>query len=390
MRVGIIGAGAAGLVAGIYASLRHDVTILERNNVVGKKLLITGNGKCNYFNSDMGINHYNDERVLSLLNDGDELLSLFDRIGIIPKVENGYYYPFSGNSYSVQEALLLECQLNNVDIMYNFCVKSIIKEDKFLVSSEDEVLEFDKIIITTGSKAYPKTGSDGNGYDLLSSLGHRINPVILALTYLVGDNAFQSGWNGVRCDASIKLYHDSDFIKEESGEIQLTKNGVSGICIFNLSRYITTNNRLEINFVPWCHSISDVLLFFDKRSNKVTGRNLDHFFEGFLHYKLVRVILDILGLDKEKYYDELNKKEKYNLARYMFSFPFDVIDVGPFDRAQVCRGGVFLDEINMDNMESLKVNGLFIAGEVLDVDGDCGGYNLMFAFLSGMRAGKSV
>lgn len=386
----MIGAGASGLVAAIYASKKHDVTILERNNVVGKKLLITGNGKCNYFNTDLNINHYNTNKIEELLDDSDKLLEFMTSIGIISKINKGYYYPFSGTSKSIKDALLLECKLNNVKIKYNFLVKNIVKKDKFIVNSNDDNLEFDKIIIAAGSKAYPKTGSDGIGYELLKSLGHKITDIRPGLTYLKGDYNFQNEWHGIRSNVIVKLYQNDNLIKEEEGEIQLTKNGVSGICVFNLSRLVTENNHLKINFMPWCDSIKEALDFLDNRLNQVTGRKVDEFLEGFISEKLIKIILKIAKIEPEKYYDELSNKEKYRLINTLVEFPFKIVGTGLFESSQICLGGVSLDEINIKTMESKIQKDLFIVGELIDVDGDCGGYNLTFAFLSGMRAGMNI
>ena len=402
MKVGIIGGGASGLVAAIYAAASgNEVTILEKNNVCGKKILVTGNGKCNYFNDDMDLKHYYSfnkdflDRIITKENK-EEILSLFARIGIVPKIKNGYYYPSSNQAISVRDALLLESELFEVKVINDFLVEEIVKEDKFVVNPNSESLYFDKIILCTGSKAMPLSGSDGMGYDLAQAFGHSLIKPCPGLVGLCGAEKYFKDWDGVRCDAKISLFENGEFIKEESGEAQLTDEGISGVCTFNLSSLATrsldkgSEVELFINFLPWLNSISDTLDFLENRSVEVTGRTLFQFFEGLFNYKLIKVLLNKADINPEKYYDELNKKEKYALAKTLSKFNLKITGTKSFDRAQICSGGIPLTEINPCTMESLKTRGLYLCGELLDVNGDCGGYNLGFAWISGMIAGKGI
>ncbi len=403
MRIGVIGGGASGLVAAIYAaSSLNEVVILERNNVCGKKLLVTGNGKCNYFNEDMTLNHYYSssgevlDRIVTLENQ-KEALSLFTKIGIWPKIKNGYYYPASNQAVSVRDALQLEAELLGVKIINNFLVEAIIKkDDKFIVNPLSNSLVFDKIILSTGGKAMPLSGSDGKGYDLAKSFDHTIIEPCPGLVSLCGAEKYFKDCSGVRCEVKLSLYENNQFIKSETGEAHFTDEGLSGICTFNLSSLVARGlsegyqEEIVINFMPWLDSLSAVLEFLEDRSTKVTGRTLFQFFEGLYNYKLIKVLLAKAKINPEKYYDELNKKEKHALAKTIYAFNLKIIGTNSFDRAQICSGGVTLNEINPYTMESLKTSNLYLCGELLDVNGDCGGYNLVFAWISGMIAGKGA
>lgn len=393
-KVVIIGGGASGLVAAIYsAKAGNNVTILERNNSVGKKILITGNGRCNYFNENQSLDHYHssDKHLLGkilTIHNLSEVLGLFDEIGIVPKIKNNYYYPNSNQAVSIKEALLLECQLLGVQIKTDYLVQEIIKQDnKFIINNE---ITADKVIIATGSKAAPKTGSDGIGYTIAKKLNHTIIKPLPALVQLQSDDSIKD-WNGIRCDVNVTLMEKGKKIKEEIGEIQLTDYGVSGICIFNLSGYIARgldNNQKEellINFLP---DIKDFITYMEERNKKVKGRNISRLFDGLLNYKLADVLIKKSKINKDVYWDQLTQKQKENLSQNITNLKLNITGTNSFDKAQICSGGIPLTEINQTTMEFLKTQGLYFAGEILDVNGDCGGYNLSFAWVTGMLAGK--
>lgn len=398
-KIMVVGGGAAGMVAAILASKKNnDVTIIERNNVAGKKILVTGNGRCNYWNSDQDIMHYhssNSEFLSKVINKNNEdaVLRFFDLIGIIPKIKDGYYYPYSNLAASMQYALLKECEVNHVKFLYNTLVTKIEKkESQFIINDS---MYCDKVILATGSKACPKTGSDGSGYDLAKMLGHTIIDVHPSLVQLRGNESYFKLWNGIRVNASVSIYVDKQFVKKEIGELQLTDYGISGICVFNLSRYASiglSNNKcvdVMINFVPWFQEKS-LVEWLCIRNGNMKNRNIYELLEGFLNYKLVAVILKKSCIDKDKKWHELTEKEKNHLVSNIQAFTLNIIATNSFDKAQVCSGGVSLNEINVETMESKIVDNLYIIGELLDVDGDCGGYNLGFAWMSGMIAGDFV
>lgn len=399
--VAVIGAGAAGVVAALNASVKHDVILLDGNDKCGKKILLTGNGRCNYWNSDMGAHKYdtdcmdNLENIMSDMN-CSEVLSWLDRTGVYPRIRDGYYYPYSNQASSFREIFQNLIDKSNVEFLCGFKVSGIDKEnDKFVIFSEDgRKVTCDKVIIATGSKAAPKTGSDGSGYDLAQSLGHKVNPVYPALTPLISTGKFLKEWEKIRSDATVTLSVDGKTVKEDTGEIQLTSSGISGICTFNISGCAAKsvaegrNVKVYINFMPYLED--GFYNWFSTRCSVLVNPTLETALESIFNYKLMFVLLKKAGVSKGDFWFNISEDKKRTLCKVIESFPLDIVGAESFDKAQVCTGGVSLSEINCNTMESLICKGLYFAGEVLDVDGRCGGYNLAFAFVSGYIAGRSV
>lgn len=403
MKIVVIGGGASGLVSAIFSKTKNnEVIILERNNNCGKKILITGNGKCNYWNSDQNISHYHSDNIAELkkiitpeLN--NEVLKFFEKIGIVPKIKNGYYYPTSNQATSIQTALILEAKLKGVIINNNEYVKNIIKKNnKYYIETEQNNYIADKVIVATGSKAVPKTGSDGNGYDLAIHLGHSVIKPLPALVQLNGIGNYFKEWAGVKQDVKVTLLENNSKIKEEYGEINLTDYGLSGICVMQLSGIIARgidNGKeeiIEINFMPWINENSEFIKWMDNRNKLVLNRNITELLDGVLNYKLVNLIIKKSGIKQNERWTNLSKDLKFALANNIISFKQKIISTNSFDKAQVCSGGIPLSEINIDTMESKYNKNLYFVGEVLDVVGDCGGYNLGFAWISGIIAGKTI
>lgn len=392
MRIIVIGGGASGIVASIFAKRdNNEVIVLEKNNKCLKKLLITGNGKCNYFNDDFSFEHYySDSKNLSFINDSNKrkVLDFFSSIGVVPRVKNGYYYPNSNQSYSVHNSLLKEASLRGVEIKSGVKVLNIVKKNNsFIVSTDNGDFICDKVIVSTGGKSYPKTGSEGDGYIFGKSLGHKIVPVVPSLVGLVSNDKFIKSLSGVRCDACVSLNS-----KSEIGEVQFTDYGLSGICVFNLSNIASRlgNCTVKINFLY--NFVSDFDSFcklFDSVNGSVLNRSIGELLEGYLNYNIVNVILKMSGIDFSCSWNDLGNKKRI-LFDNLVSFNVDIVGTRGFDVAQVSLGGISLDDIDVNTFESKIVPGLYFTGEVMDVTGDCGGYNLGFAFLSGMIAGESV
>lgn len=386
----IIGGGASGLVASIFAAMNgNKVTILEKNNKCGKKLLITGNGRCNYFNNDMDINHYhtdNTEQLKKIITEKNnkKILNFIDSLGIVHKIKNGYYYPYSNQATSVLNALVNKAKSLGVEIINDYNVLHIKKENHFIINDN---IKAKNLIIASGGKAYAKTGSDGSSYILASSLGHKINKPLPSLVKLTGN--VPKKWAGIRSDVIVSLYENDKFIKSEAGEIQLTDYGISGICVFNISHFVSkglSENKKEevfINFAPFLKT--DLITYLSAKKDLTISQIL----EGFLNYKLVNIILEKCHISKDSYFINLNNEEKNKLNNLVTSFPVLITGTKSFDEAQVTTGGVSFKEID-ENMQSKIIPNLYIIGEAVDVDGDCGGYNIGFAFISGMIAGKSI
>ena len=397
----IVGAGASGLVASIYAKENdNEVILLERNPEPAKKILVTGNGRCNYYNEDQKLSHYNsnnNELIEKIITDENkqEILNFFNKIGIIPKIKNGYYYPYSNQATSIKNALINEAKRKQVKIVTNTYVENIIKENnKYKVVTNNDTYYVDSLIIATGSKSAPKTGSDGNGYDLVKKLNHTLIKPLPALTALKGNEKYFKEWQGIRSDVKISLYENNNLIKQEEGEIQLTDYGISGICTFNLSRHankLLDKNRkpyVLINFLPMLEENKEN--WFEERNKLMNNRTIDELLDGILNYKLTNTILKILNINKETKYNDLTKNQKEELIQKITNFKLEIIDSNSYDASQVCMGGVPLTEINPQTMESNLNDNLYIIGELLDVDGECGGYNLTFAWITGMLAGKNI
>ena len=399
MEVFVIGAGASGLVSAIKArDAGCNVTILERNNKCGKKILLTGNGRCNFYNENQDIKHYHSSNIELfkeiLESKKDEILPFFKDLGIVYKNNNGYYYPYSNQSTSIVNALFNKVKKLKIEIIKDTLVTKIEKKDKFIIYSDNNKFYADKVILACGSSSYPKTGSDGNGYILVRNLGHKINKVLPSLVQLVGEESFYKEWKGIRCDAKLTLFENDKKIKEERGELQLTDYGISGICTFNLSalvsRGLNKNKKevIEINFIPWFDKgKKEFLTWMNDQNNKLSNYKLKDILEGFLNYKLVSFLLKLSNIKEDATWNEVDKEKLIDL---IMSFKFKVKETKSFENSQTCIGGVPLEEINTKTMESKIIKGLYLTGELLDVDGDCGGYNLSFAWMSGMLAGESV
>ena len=379
-RIIIVGAGAAGMLAAIHAKTKdNQVILIERNTNCGKKILITGNGKCNYLNDDFNISHYRSDNLEFLENIITEenkklLISEFKKIGIEPKIKNGYYYPMSNTSVSIQNALLLTLKQKGIEIITNTTITDIKKiNNKFILNDK---FTCDKLIIAAGSSACPKCGTDGTIYDALKPLGLKIKKPLPALVQLKSEGKFLKEWAGIRCDCELSLYENDKLIKKSIGEVQLTDYGISGICTFQLSsdciRGLDSGKKevIKINFLP---DIKDFDTFYLNRVKLLKGRNDIELFEGLINYKLLYVLF----------------KHNKNIKEALTSFSLEITGYNGFDKAQVASGGIKLTEIN-DNFECKNIKDLYIVGEALDVDGDCGGYNLAFAFLSGIIAGESI
>lgn len=396
----IIGGGPSGIVTAIKAKNKNNkVIVLEKNSNPLKKLLMTGNGKCNYFNEIYSTNNYhsnNIDIVNKIISDENitKAKDFFDSMGIIPKIKNGYYYPFSNQATTIKNALLLEANRLGVEIICNSEVLDIKKENRFIVKCSDREYYCDKLVIATGSKAYPKTGSDGFGYKLLEDFGHTIIEPLPALVPLTSDFKYLKELDGVRTDAYLELFEDNNYVTSETGELQFTKYGLSGICTFNLSNIVTRglyNNKKEvikINLVPFIETL--ITPWMDQYSKKNNNKNILELLEGFLNYKIANVIVKLCKIDGNKYYRDLSNDEKLKLCKNLRSLKIEINGTKSFDSSQICNGGVDLTEINYKTMESNLINGLYITGELLDMNGNCGGYNLTLCWISGILAGTSI
>lgn len=400
----IIGGGAAGMMAAITLA-REGIycCIIEHTSRIGNKILQTGNGKCNFTNLNMTAQMYQNEdtsKVMSVIErfNVDDTLAFFEEIGVYHKERNGYVYPHSETAVSLNNALKLELENAGVKIHADTNVKKISKDNQnntFILECENISFEADTIIMATGSKAASKTGSDGSGYELAKAFGIKIIKPLPALVQLISDDKKMCKLAaGVRSTGKIELYVEDKLQTADEGEIQYTDYGISGIPVFQVSRYAVRalDNKKKVHAViDMLPDISEALKerLIIKRADIQGYKTIEQFFEGMLNKKLVNMVCYKCGIDSGKCVGELNTSKLNQIFAQMKHFKINITDNKGFDNGQICQGGVSLQEVN-ENLESLKVKGLFFAGEILDVDGKCGGYNLQWAWSSGNVSAKGV
>ena len=390
----VIGAGASGMMAAITAA-RHGkrVILLEQKDRCGKKLSATGNGKCNFTNEDMQLSCFYGNQTLAEAVLGrfskEDTLRFFREIGIVPKSRNGYYYPNSEQASSVITALLLELKRLGVTIVNSARLLAAEKtKDGFVCRLQDASYACRKLLFATGLRASPKLGSDGSAFSIIKGFGHRFMPIVPALCGCYCNGADFKKMAGVRADARLSLFLDGQPAGVERGELQLTDYGLSGIPVFQLSRlasmalYEKKQVEIQVDFLPdidW-----DVLLMELKLRLARFGElgSLWECFHGLLHQK---ILCALLGTRKT-----LSDKELPEFAGQLKNLSVLVEQMRDFEFAQVCAGGIRTEEIHMETLESKLVPGLYFCGELLDVDGICGGYNLQWAWSSGYAAGLSA
>lgn len=388
MRVVVIGAGAAGLTAAICAAKNGDkVTIIEHENKPGKKIAVTGNGKCNITNSKLSVENYYGDRefIRTVLNrfDCKDTIDFFEEMGVICYEKRGYYYPMSNQAVTVVNHLREYAYNLGVSIKTNNDVKDIrCQGDNFVLDIGIEI-PCDKLIIATGGMAAPKTGSDGSGYEFAGKFGHSIVEPKPALTGLVCADSPLKKASGVRVKAKVSIY---DSKAADIGEVQITDYGISGIPVFNISRMAEYGTKIIIDFLPE-YTYQDVyeriktLCKIDEKGFISTALN------GLFHEKLVTAFLKAAKIEPATKCIDITEKQIALFCDLIKAFSMIVSKRKGVDYAQVTQGGVSTNEINPNTMESLLQKNLFFAGEIIDVDGRCGGYNLQFAWSTGMIAG---
>lgn len=403
LKVLVIGGGAAGMMASISAK-KHgaDVTIFERNNRVGRKILATGNGRCNYSNINLSIDNYHGKNPkfpyspLSQFNVYDTI-DFFERLGITPYIEeNGRVYPMSLQSSSVLDVLRFELEYLGIEVITEAFVTDISKKaNKFSVTLEDgRKFTGDRIILATGGKAAPNTGSDGNGYKLAEKLGHTIEYVFPGLVQLKLEGNFFKKVDGVKIVGVAELYDENMLIRREEGDILFTNYGISGPPILQISRIanklLYEGKKPELKIVIIKDKNKEELeKYLHYRFSFMPKKTIEKALIGLINKRLIIPMLKEIGVDKNKLIAHISKEEIRKISNILTDFRFNIIGSKSWDSAQVTAGGVKTDEINNTTMESKLVKGLYFAGEIVDVDGDCGGFNLQWAWSSGYVAGKN-
>ena len=399
MDIAVIGGGAAGIMAAI-ASAKYGakVTIYERNERIGKKILATGNGRCNLTNIEATKEHYygKDVDFIDTVQAEfwtTETLDFFESIGLVYKIEDkGKVFPYSDTAASVLDVLRFELERRNVEIKCGFEVENIKKlSDGFLITSyKGEKAKAKKVIVTTGGKAAPALGSNGSGYPILESFGHKTTPIFPSLVQIKLKEKDLKSLNGLKLSADVSVLVGGKAIKKESEELLFTDYGLSGPAIFSISRIVGENEGavIEIDMMPE-YSFNDLVEILKK--HRAVMNSVDELFTGILHKRIGQVLikgsLDIKMNDDIKKLLDMDIKK---IAEKTKAYKVKTAGTMSWNNAQVTAGGVKTKDFNPATMESKLVKGLFAAGEILDIDADCGGYNLQWAWSSGYIAGKNA
>lgn len=401
-RVIIIGGGASGMTAAVFAARQGArVTVLEHTDRVGKKILSTGNGKCNLSNRRQEADCYRSGvpgfpmAVLSQFG-LSQTIAFFEDLGIVIKDRDGYLYPNSGQAASVLDVLREELTHRKVEIITECGVNKILPEDggrrEFAVLTSKGKFYADSVILSTGSMAAPSTGSDGSGYGLAKQLKLTVIKPLPALVQLRCRESFYKQIAGIRADAAVTLYGDGRILASDRGEVQLTDYGISGIPVFQVSRFaaraLDSGEKVtaELNFCPEL-SGQELKQLFEARCIRSRHQQLEQFFTGWFNRKLGQLFLKLAKTDGKRQVKTLTETEKERLLSLIAAFRTEVSAVNPFANAQIACGGVDVSQIDEKTMEVKQMKGLFLTGELLDVDGICGGYNLQWAWSTGAIAG---
>lgn len=402
MKIAVIGGGAAGLMSAVIsASYNADVTILERTDRVGKKILATGNGRCNMTNIYADVNNYhgaNPKFVMSALNNFNvsSTMDFFSELGILCKTEDGgKVYPYSNQASSVLDVLRMKLESLGVNIITGFDVMDIIpKNNEFTLKSyTGETVKADRVIVATGGKASPNLGSNGSGYDLLKKLGHTVTDLFPALVQVKTDTEYVKSLKGTKFDGKATLKDGKKTLQSAEGEILFTEYGLSGPPLFALSRKIAEAERKNKTVTVLLDMMSEysreqVYQMLAERIAYGYDKTLENFFIGMLNKRLGQVLLKSCGIAPlSRKCATLSEQDINNLTDRIKGWEFVTHGTTSWNNAQVTAGGINTKEVSPQTMESKIVKGLFIVGELLDIDGDCGGFNLQWAWSSGYTAG---
>lgn len=405
--IAVIGGGPAGMMAaGRAGELRASVVLLEKNNKLGIKLLMTGGGRCNITNQAIesknlvDIYGKNGKFLFSALSGFgvSEVIDFFQASGVKIKTEqNGRVFPVSNSAKDILDALKRYLSDSGVKVKTGSDVKKIISRDnkieKVVLANGEEILA-DKYIICVGGKSYPASGSAGDGYAWLKKLGHEIVKLVPALTPIIVKNKIVKELEGLSLtDAEVVLYKDNKKITAGRGEMIFASNGLSGPLALNLSREVgrllSLKMLLRIDFYPdYSQTELDQKMQVDfKTDSNKTFKNL---LSKSLSPRLALAVLQTLKINPDKQVNSVSKEERRQVVRLLKEFSLEIAGVGDFDRAMVTAGGIKLSEVDPKTMKSKLIDNLYLAGEILDLDGPTGGYNLQICWSTGYRAGESA
>lgn len=399
--IAVIGGGASGMIAAITARKSgKEVVVLERKDRILKKVLITGNGRCNITNVNANISNYFGKNISSVENilnsfNPQDTMDFFNGLGIICNEENrGKVYPLSGQASSVVDALRFEAERLGVRIETEFYVRKIEKEGfKFKIYSEErKKIEAGRVVIAAGGQSYPELGSNGSGFELAKELGHSVTKLSPSIVQLKSEKHQVKGLQGIKTDVAVTAYGDNKKICTYDGELLFTDYGISGNVVFNISFVMPLykNVEFEIDFMEK-FDYNELYEILKERKKMMSHLTMENYFNGMINKKLGQFLSKVSGIEKlSKPVKDLNDSEIRKLCTVLKKYRIKILDTTGFKNAQVTAGGVSLDEVNSETLESKIVKGLYFSGEVLDVYGECGGFNLQWAWASGYIAGKNA
>ena len=391
LNIAVIGGGASGLFAAISAKNENtDVTIYEKEKRVGRKILATGNGRCNMTNTTASYNDYHSLDIKFIYPTierfwVDQTLDFFENIGILWKEEDeGKVYPYSDTASAVLDVLRQKLEKSGVITECEFGVKKIKKQNnQFIIEDKNgNRKRADRVIIATGGMAGAQLGSDGSGYKILEGFGHKITKLYPSLVQIRTQTDTVKKLKGIKVNAKVSVGD-----KEKTGEVLFTDYGISGPPVFWLSSYIEGEKEIALDIMPE-YSYTDISDMITKRVNTLGDIPLEDFFVGMLNKRVSQALLKHIGVEPlSRLASSLSRKEIQAISSIIKNFKLQIKGTSTWNNAQVTKGGADVSQFNADTMESKLVKGLYCCGEVLDVDGDCGGYNLQWAWSSGYIAG---
>ncbi len=398
----IIGAGPAGIMAAITAKQNGaSVILIEKNPAIGRKILATGNGRCNITNRLAKVENYhgsNPEFIGSVLKSFDqhETIKFFENLGLILKEEDrGRMFPRTNQATSVVDILSHELSRLEVEIKLNSEVKKIETNDgwKIRLTDGSEII-CKKLILTTGGKAAHQFGSSGDGLFWSKNLGVQIEPTFAALVPMETKESWVKNVQGLKAEAQASFFVDNKIISQRSGDLIFTHYGVSGPAIMSQARFIApfidkANIKVELDFVK-DNSAKELDEIISKIFNSAGHKSVKSALVGMVPANLISIILAESNINESKKVAEISKSERQLIVKNLKALTLHILKLRPFKEAQVTRGGITTDEINPETLESKKIKSLYFAGEIMDVDGDSGGFNLQWAWSSGYLAGKSA
>ena len=401
-KIAVIGGGASGIIAALRASCEEtQVDIYEKNSSLGKKISISGNGRCNISNIDLSEDNYftNNKHFVNNIFKSfgyEDFERFFEDMGVVLKKEqDGKVFPFSYSAKSLLKILEANLREKGVNIYLQKCVKDVKKCDNgFMIFTDKEKIYYDKILLCNGSLAAKHLGGTTSGYEIAKSFSHNIVFIHPSLVQLKSDQKSCSMMSGVKTNALIKLLDETDLVTTK-GDILFTKYGLSGFAILDISYHVCKKLKeqnevvLSVNFMQ-DYSRQELFSLFKKIRDKHKDYTFIEMLGGFINLKIAKALLRELDLDSDKEISKADLKDFRKIANQLLDWRFVVKSSRGFEYAEVCAGGVDTFEVDHKTMESKLVKGLYFAGELLDVTGKRGGYNLAFAWSSGYIAGNAL